>query len=200
MDETTVTRTSARGRPRSERARAAVLEAAATLHLDGGIEAVTMEAIAARARVSKATVYKWWPSPAHVILEGFFSRTGHTTVVDKDASLEDVLTFHVGSLARLFRDTEAGRLMADLMAAGQTDPEIRAALDEHWLRPRRQIGAGLLRDAVDRGELDPGTDVAATVDQLFAPVYYRLLLGHEPLHDELAATLVRQMLNGLRLR
>jgi Tetracyclin repressor-like, C-terminal domain len=111
-----------------------------------------------------------------------------------------VLIFHLGSLARLFRDTEAGRLMADLMAAGQTDPEIRAALDEHWLRPRRQIGAGLLRDAVDRGELDPGTDVAAAVDQLFAPVYYRLLLGHEPLHDELAATLVRQMLNGLRLR
>jgi len=98
------------------------------------------------------------------------------------------------------RDTDAGPLMADLMAASQADPDIRAALDEQWLRPRRQIGASLLQAGIERGELDAGTDIAAAVDQIFAPVYYRLLLGHEPLHDSLAATLVRQVLDGLRPR
>ncbi|QMU77885.1 TetR/AcrR family transcriptional regulator [Streptacidiphilus sp. PB12-B1b] len=188
----------ARGRPRSERARTAVLEAAADLLVSGGIEAVTMEAIAARAQVSKATLYKWWPSRAHVMLDSFFSRTRHTTAVDQDASLEEVLVSQIGSLAVLFRDTESGPLMADLIAAAQADPDIRAALDEQWLRPRRQISEGLLRAAVERGELDRGTDLAAAVDQLFAPVYHRLMLGHEPLHDELAATLVGQLLRGLR--
>ena len=188
----------ARGRPRSERARAAVLEAATELLVSGGVDAVTMEAIASRAQVSKATVYKWWPSRAHVMLESLFSRTTHTMVVDESASLAEVLTSQLDSLARLFRDTESGPLMADLVAAAQADRDIRAALDEQWLRPRRRVGTGLLRAAVERGELDPGTDVEVAIDQLFAPVYHRLLLGHEPLHDGLAATLVGQLLNGLR--
>jgi AcrR family transcriptional regulator len=159
-----------------------------------------MEAIASRARVSKSTIYKWWPSRAHVILESFFNRARHTMAVDENASLREVLTAQVASLTRLFRDTDAGPLMADLMAASQADPDIRAALDEQWLRPRRQIGASLLRAGIERGELDAGIDIAAAVDQIFAPVYYRLLLGHEPLHDALAATLVRQVLDGLRTR
>jgi Tetracyclin repressor-like, C-terminal domain len=90
--------------------------------------------------------------------------------------------------------------MADLMAASQADPDIRAALEEQWLRPRRQVSASLLRAGIERGELHQGTDIEAAVDQLYAPVYYRLLLGHEPLHDALAAALVGQLLDGLRIR
>jgi AcrR family transcriptional regulator len=190
----------ARGRPRSERARAAVLEAAAELLVSGGVDAVTMEAIANRAQVSKATLYKWWPSRAHVMLESLFSRTTHTMAVDESASLAEVLTSQLDSLTRLFRDTESGPLMADLVAAAQADSDIRAALEAQWLRPRRQVSTGLLQAAVERGELDPRTNVAVAIDQLYAPVYHRLLLGHEPLHEGLAATLVDQLLNGLRPR
>lgn len=168
--------------------------------MSGSIDAVTMEAIAARAEVSKSTIYKWWPSPAHVILESFFNRARHTMAVDENASLQEVLTSQVASLARLFRDSDAGPLMAEVMAASQADPDIRAALEEQWLRPRRQISASMLQAGVERGELDAGIDIAAAVDQIFAPVYYRLLLGHEPLHDALAANLVRQALDGLRTR
>ena len=189
-----------RGRPRSERARAAVLGAATDLLVSGQIDAVTMEAIAARSGVSKSTIYKWWPSRAHVILESFFNRARYTIAVDENASLQEVLTSQVLSLIRLFRDSDAGPLMADLMAASQADPDIRAALEEQWLRPRRQVSASLLRAGIERGELDSGTDIEAAVDQLYAPVYYRLLLGHEPLPDALAAALVGQVLDGLRVR
>lgn len=186
-----------RGRPRSERARCAVLDAAAELLTGGGIEAVTMEAIAARAGVSKATVYKWWPSRAHVMLESLFSRTRHTTATEPGEPLRPALVRQITALVGLFRDTASGPLLADLVAAAQHDPEIRAALEEQWLRPRRTVSIELLRAAVARGELGPAIDVAAAVDQLFAPVYYRLLLGHEPLDDALAVTLVDQLLNGL---
>jgi AcrR family transcriptional regulator len=189
-----------RGRPRSERARAAVLAAATDLLVSGQIDAVTMEAIAARSGVSKSTIYKWWPSRAHVILESFFNRARYTIAVDENASLREVLTSQVLSLIRLFRDSDAGPLMADLMAASQADPDIRAALEEQWLRPRRQVSAGLLRAGIERGELDSGTDIEAAVDQLYAPVYYRLLLRHEPLPDALAAALVGQVLDGLQVR
>jgi AcrR family transcriptional regulator len=60
-----------RGRPRSEARRAAILSAAGDLMMKGGLRAATMEAIAARAGVAKATVYKWWPSRGAVALEGF---------------------------------------------------------------------------------------------------------------------------------
>ena len=79
-----------RGRPRSERARAAVLAAATDLLVSGQIDAVTMEAIAAKSGVSKSTIYKWWPSRAHVILESFFNRARYTMAVDENASLQEV--------------------------------------------------------------------------------------------------------------
>ena len=187
-----------RGRPRSERARAAVLAAATDLLVSGQIDAVTMEAIAARSGVSKSTIYKWWPSRAHVILESFFNRARYTMAVDEDASLQEVLTSQVLSLVRLFRDSDAGPLMADLMAASQADPDIRAALEEQWLRPRRQVSASLLRAGIRARRTGPGP--TSPPPSTYAPVYYRLLLGHEPLHDALAAALVGQVLDGLRIR
>jgi len=188
-----------RGRPRSERVRTAVLRAATELLTSGGLDAVSMEAIAARAGVSKTTIYKWWPSRAHVMLESLFARTAHTTVVALDRTLEEVLTEQIQSLVSAFRDTEVGPLFADIVAAAQSDTEIRTALNERWLEPRRRIGAALLREAVERGELSRDTNVAVAVDQLFAPVYHRLLMGHETLDDTLGATAVRQLLDGLRV-
>jgi AcrR family transcriptional regulator len=191
-----------RGRPRSERARSAVLAAATELLVSGGVQAVTMEAIAARARVSKSTVYKWWPTRGHVMLDSLAGLTDAAAPAAPAGGvpLADALTAEVGALVRAVRDTPAGRLVADLVAAAQADPGIRTALDERWVRPRRAACARLLHDAVARGELRPGTDVTAVLDQLFAPVYHRLLLGHRPLGDDLAATLVRQLLDGLRDR
>ncbi|WBB61095.1 TetR/AcrR family transcriptional regulator [Streptomyces sp. WMMC500] len=187
-----------RGRPRSERARAAVLAAATELLISGGVQAVTMEAIAARARVSKSTVYKWWPTRGYVMLDSLAHVTGPAPAgTAAGGPLADALAAEVGALVRAFRDTAAGPLVADLAAAAQADPGIRAALDERWVRPRRAACARLLHDAVDRGELRQDTDVAAALDQLFAPVYHRLLLGHAPLADGLAATLVRHLLDGL---
>ena len=61
------------GRPRSERARRAILQAANELLEGGGLVAVTVEAIAERAGVSKATVYRWWPNRAAVVMDGFLS-------------------------------------------------------------------------------------------------------------------------------
>src|SRR5664280_2537029 len=66
------------GRPRSERARLAVLEAAADLLVEGGLAAATIEAVAARAQVSKVTIYKWWPSRGSVAVDAYFHRYRQT--------------------------------------------------------------------------------------------------------------------------
>jgi AcrR family transcriptional regulator len=117
--------------------RLAVLDAAADLLVEGGMSAATLEGIAARAGVSKATIYKWWPTRGHVALDSFFTRTRDTIAVDPDASLADSLTVQLQALCALFRDTASGRLMRELAAFAQNDPDVRDALEEHWLRPRR---------------------------------------------------------------
>jgi AcrR family transcriptional regulator len=174
-----------------------VLAAAADLLIEGGMAAATMEAIAARAGVSKATIYKWWPSRGHVALDSFFTRTKPTMEVEEGATLTETLVAQVGGIAGLLRDPATASLMRETVTAAQTDPDIRSALDTRWLRPRRAIVEKVLREAAERGEIRPDVDFAAAMDQLFGPLYYRLLFRHEPLDDRLAETLVRQLLAGL---
>jgi AcrR family transcriptional regulator len=174
-----------------------VLDAAADLLIEGGMAAATMEAIAARAGVSKATIYKWWPSRGHVALDSFFTRTKASMQTEPGATLTETLIAQVSALAGLLRDPATASLMRETVAVAQTDPDIRSALDTQWLRPRRAAVERVLREAAERGEIRSDVDVAVAMDQLFAPLYYRLLFRHEPLDDRLAETLVRQMLSGL---
>jgi AcrR family transcriptional regulator len=187
------------GRPRSERARLAILEAAADLLIEGGFGAATMEAIAARAGVSKVTIYKWWPTRGAVAVDAYFHRSAQTNFIADTGDLAGDLTSQIRKVIEAFRGP-AGVALAELIGQAQTDPNLAGSLRSGWLRPRRDATAALLHRAIDRGELRPDTDIPALMDQLFAPVYFRLIMRHEPLDDEIAATLVRTVLDGVRLR
>jgi AcrR family transcriptional regulator len=67
-----VTETPRRGRPRSERASDAIFDAAAELLLEHGLDAVSMDAVAERAGVSKATIYRWWPTKETLALDALY--------------------------------------------------------------------------------------------------------------------------------
>ncbi|HEU5416305.1 MAG TPA: TetR/AcrR family transcriptional regulator [Streptosporangiaceae bacterium] len=187
-----------RGRPRSEAARQAILAAAGDLMLSGGLGAATMDAIAARAGVSKATIYKWWPSRGAVALDGFLDRVAGTLALPEGLSVSEALTWQINALVTLFRDTTAGPLMRALVAAAQSDPDIARSLRERWLAPRRAVAQEVLRAGIERGELRADIDIEAVLDELFAPVYYRLFFGHGPLAEDLAATLAAQLVSGIR--
>jgi len=187
------------GRPRSEARRAAILAAAGDLMIEGGLRAATMEAIAARAGVGKATVYKWWPSRGAVAMEGFMLRASDSWTLPEGVPAAEGLRILVVAAVRLFQDTPAGPLMRALTADAQSDPEIARALREQWLGPRRAVAAEIIRDGVRRGELRPDLDLATTLDLVFGPVYYRLLFSHEPLDEAFAERCVEQMLSGIAL-
>jgi AcrR family transcriptional regulator len=186
-----------RGRPRSEKARLAILAAAGELMLEGGVNAASMEAIAERAGVSKATIYKWWPSRGAVALDGFLAQAQDTIAVPEGLSTREGLRFQVGALIELFRDTPSGPLMRALVSQAECDPEIARAVRERWLAPRRAVAYGIIRDGMASGELRPDVDVSVVSDQLFAPIYHRLIFGHEPLDDQLADRLVDQAMAGI---
>lgn len=189
--------TAHRGRPRSEHARRAILDAAGELMLAGGLAAATMEAIAARAGVSKATIYKWWPSRGAVALDGFLRRVAGSLAIPEHAGTVEALEFQVDQLVRLFRETECGPIMRAITSAAESDPDVARAVRERWLAPRRAVAADVLRRAIERGEVRADVDVEAALDQLYAPLYYRLLYAHAPLAPELARVLVAQLLAGI---
>ena len=93
------------GRPRSERARLAILEAGADLLLEGGLAAATIEGIAARAGVSKVTIYKWWPSRGAVAVDSFFHRYRQTISFEETGDLAHDLTVTGDVVADLYAAT-----------------------------------------------------------------------------------------------
>jgi AcrR family transcriptional regulator len=171
-----------RGRPRSENARRAILDAAAGLALEGAAGA-GVDAIAARAGVSRTTVYKWWPSAAAVLLEGLLDRTRDTIESPATATTREALGDYLAGLVALVRDTPAGALLRGLTAASVSDPAVARALIDDWLAPRRVAVVSLLVEGAKRGEVRDDLNYEATTDVLFAPIYYRLVYGHQPLTD-----------------
>jgi AcrR family transcriptional regulator len=165
--------------------------------LEGGLRAATMEAIAARAGVGKATVYKWWPSRGAVALEGFMLRAADSWSLPEGASAPEALRILAVAAVRLFTHSPAGPLMRALAADAQSDPEIAQALREQWLGPRRAVAAEIIREGIARGELRADLDVAAALDLVFAPVYYRLLFSHEVLDEAFAERCIDYVLEGI---
>lgn len=186
-----------RGRPRSERARTAILDAAADLLFSSGYAALTVGAVADRAGVGKATIYKWWPSKAAVAVDAFLRAVQPHVPSDDLGDVRRELADPALAQLRLFRDTPIGSALASFVAAAQNDPVVGEALRERWLGPRRREAVRALERAKDRGEIGADVDGELVLDMIFGPIYYRLLTGHQPLPDELVERLVDAVLHGV---
>jgi AcrR family transcriptional regulator len=186
-----------RGRPRSETARLAILAAAAELALDRGLAAVSMDAVADRAGVSKATIYRWWPTKETLALDALYHEwAGVPRPRDTGSLREDLL-----SLLRPWAK-EAGRrpyarVIAALIATAQADPEFGRRYRERFVEPRREAARAIFRRAAGRGEIPAGTDIEVALDLLYGPVYHRLLHGHAPLTDRFVRDVIDTALRGL---
>ncbi len=187
------------GRPRSERARRAILQAANELLEGEGFAAVTMEAIAERAGVSKATIYRWWPNRAAVVMDGFLSTVSSEVPFPHTGHAREDIRLHMRRLTDAFGG-RIGRTVAALLAEGQADPELADALRSRWLLVRRAEAREILELGIERGELREGLDPEVAVDVLYGPIYYRLLVGHAPLDEDFADALADHIFAGLGAR
>jgi AcrR family transcriptional regulator len=185
-----------RGRPRSVKAENAVLEAAAELLLDQGLAAVSMDAIAARAGVSKATIYRWWPTKESLALDALFHDWEGVPAVDTGSLRGDLLKL-LRPWVRLAAARPYGRVIAALLTEAQTDPAFAAEYRARFVKPRRDQGRTIFRRAIERGELPAGTKIEVALDLLYGPIYHRLLHGHAPLNDRFVRDVIDTALNGI---
>jgi AcrR family transcriptional regulator len=167
------------GRPRSPEAHAAILRAALELAVEGGLRGLSMEAIAARAGVGKATIYRRWKSKEALFIEAIGSIALNPEVPDTGSARGD---FEAASGAAVERMApEAFRVLPRLMADAADDPELLEALHAALVRPRRAAIATTLRRGIERGELRADLDVELVSEMLIGPLIARVLLsGGDP--------------------
>ena len=163
---------------------------------EGGLAALSMSAIAARAGVSRVTLYKWWSSPGAIVLDGLVERSHHTIEHDEQTPARDAIADQMRALIRLF--TEDGPTAAAIKAVtarAESDPQLARDLREHWHRPRREAAADILARGIEAGEVSADLDIETAIDMLFAPIYHRLLVDHLRLEEDLVDQLLA-MFNG----
>jgi len=188
-----------RGRPRSEKARKAILDAAAELLLERGPSAVSMDTVADRAGVSKATIYRWWPTKETLALDALYTEWAATVPEPRDTgSLRGDLLALLRPWTRLVRGRPYGRVIAALLTEARTDPVLDAEYQRRLVQPRRDQAREIFRRATARGEIPADVKIETAIDMIYGPLYHRLLHGHAPLSDRFVADVVDMLLNGIQ--
>jgi AcrR family transcriptional regulator len=185
------------GRPRSERARTAILRAAADLLLDEGAAQVSMDAVAERAGVSKATIYRWWPSKERLALDALLEWAGTGRSPRDTGSLRGDLLALIRPWVREIRRRPFGRVTAALVTAAQSDPAFAEDYRRHFVEQRRAPMRAAFERAIARGEAPADLDVEVALDLIYGPIYHRLLHGHAPLTERFAVSVIDLALAGI---
>src|ERR1700731_3927630 len=146
------------GRPRSEQADQAIIEATLDLFAEQGFEGVCVEAVAARAGVGKATIYRRWPNKEELMLAAFGSLKSPFPE-PKGVSVRDDLLAMVKVMCADRSDPRKARRYALLLGEGDKYPRLMARYLQTVVEPRREAMRAVIRRGTQTGELRPDTDV-----------------------------------------
>jgi AcrR family transcriptional regulator len=174
---------------------AAIMDAVYTLLQEGSARNLTMEAVAKRAGVGKPTLYKWWPTKAALIMAMFHERIAVATPAPASAtSAEEALRT---TMRRLITGLNGlfGKVLADLIAEGQSDPALLRDLFEEHIKVRQAADIAEVERAKESGEFDKAVDPETLIDILFGSLIYRRLLGL-PLTEQYGDALIEAALRG----
>ncbi|HTZ97456.1 MAG TPA: TetR/AcrR family transcriptional regulator [Terriglobales bacterium] len=185
------------GRPRSEKARQAILRSTLQLLGQRGFSQLTIEDVADRAKVGKATVYRWWPNKGALIADAFANSTIRKLRFPDTGSLQTDLSRQMRQVVKIFSSRQ-GRILSAILAAGQTDRELIAAFRERFMWPRRRDAYAILRRGIGRGELRKRVDLDLLLDSLYGPIYMRFLIRHDRLTNDFVDRLSGLVLAGVR--
>ena len=185
-----------RGRRPAGEVRTEVLDATAALMLEEGVRAVTFDRVAARAGASKTTIYKWWPTPGALAAEAYFVTSESELEFPDTGDIATDIRAQLRAFVQLLTAGGSGKVIAELIGAAQTDPNLAAAVSENYTMPRRTLAIRYFERARDRGQLRADVDLSLLVDQLWGACYNRLLVPDAPLNRAFADALVANTLGG----
>ncbi len=164
--------------------------------MERGYAGLAVEAVAARAGVGKATVYRWWPGRAELAVDAFFAATEAELAFPGSGSGREDFRRQILGLGALLR-SPAGGVLTALLGGARTEPELARALAERWILPRKAWGEARMEDARAAGELLDGVETDAALGALYGPLYARLLFGRPPLGEEEIEAYLAIVLRGV---
>jgi AcrR family transcriptional regulator len=179
------------GRPRDVGADDAIMDAVVEILTEVGFRGLTIDAVAHRAGVGKATIYRRWPGKEQLVLDALTAE--RVPVPEPDTgSLRDDLLAHYLPLADADAQRGAVRLMPALAAEAAVDPDIADRL-QAFVSDRRAPVEGILRHAQERGEVNDDVDVELVVDLLTGAIMYRLYFSGTVVDEDV----IRRLLDGV---
>ncbi|MDQ0688713.1 AcrR family transcriptional regulator [Streptomyces achromogenes] len=158
---------------RNEASRRAILDAALQLSAEHGYGRLTIEAVAARAGVSKKTIYRWWSSKGAVVLDAIDDMAAVADYPDTGSLAADLHT-QLTAVIDLLTSPE-NSAVTGLIAEALQDRELAHDLRERLIRPRITTFKSRLRKAQLEGQLAPDADLDVALDLIYGPVYHRLV-------------------------
>jgi AcrR family transcriptional regulator len=180
------------GRPRDPHLAEAVLEATLQLVGEIGLTAMTVDAVAQRAGVGKAAIYRRWTSKEAMLLEAWRDLVEPVDLPDT-GSLRGDLTVAMAALAGPSSGDVVRRSLPHLIAAARVNPDLEATLNDFFEERRRPLRAVLAR-AADRGELRPDIDLELLHDLVVGPLIYRRMITGRSLGPRQQSQLVEMVI------
>jgi AcrR family transcriptional regulator len=178
-----------RGRPRDMRCDEAILQATLDLLSEGGAGSLSIDGVAARAGVGKATIYRRWNSKEALVLEALSSDTSIIESPDT-GTLRGDLESYFGTLLDKVQSSAGSDVLPHLIEAAHYDAEVRQSLDQ-YLSSRQKPLRVVLHRAQQRGEIASTVDIKVMSDALVGPIIYRRLLSK----DRVDRAFVRKLLD-----
>jgi AcrR family transcriptional regulator len=188
-----------KGRPPLQTAasHAAIVDAVYALLEEKSVRDLTIEEVAKRAKVGKPTIYKWWSTKATLVLAMLCERMAPKLEKPTGLTAEESLHFRVRRLIDAFNGP-FGKIVAGLIAEGQSEPAVLQEFFDRWVSPRRNATIADLQRGKNAGELRSETEPELLNDAIFGAIYYRLLLRSGPLTRRFGEELVEQVIRGHR--
>jgi len=187
------------GRPRSEAAEQAIIEATLDVFAEQGFEGVCVELVAARAGVGKATIYRRWPNKEELLLAALGSLKSPYPEPEGGSVRDDLLAI-VGVMCADKADPRKARRYALLLGEGEKYPRLMARYKAEVVEPRREMIRSVIRRGIETGELRPDTDVEISMLTLTGAIMAQEKSAAGTLDGDFAARLVDGLLLGCSAR
>jgi AcrR family transcriptional regulator len=187
------------GRPRSERAEQAILDAALDALAECGVDCVTCEDVAARAGVGKATLYRRWSGKEDLLIAAFASLKSPFPEPGGVSVRADLIAM-LGVMATDADDPRYAQQFALLHGEGQRYPRLVARYKEQVVEPRMELLRQVLRRGVESGELRADTDIEIAMLTLTGAVLARERHDTTPAEPGFATRVVDEILRGIAAR
>ncbi len=188
-------RVATRGRPRSVEADAAIAQATLDLLVEEGYTGLTMAAVAQRAKVSSATLYRRFADKESLVVSALAEATEEHRIEDTGSLAGDVRALQEGIIARL--SGPFGGLAEALIGEAVRNRELADALRERFYDSYRRELLAMIDRAVERGEMRAPRDVTLVSNLLMGPLYYRWLVARDEFTDELVDDLTPMLVAAL---